>query len=130
MAYPAAMSKVPVGLNVTPFQLRVYDATRRIPRGRVTTYGLLAQALGCGSARAIGQALKVNPWAPRVPCHRVIRADLTLGGFQGRTSGAALRRKAELLRREGVRLVGGHLADPRFVFRLERAPGRKRRADD
>lgn len=116
------MSKAPAHLKVTPFQLRVYDATRRIPRGRVTTYGLLARALGCGSARAVGQALKVNPWAPRVPCHRVIRADLTLGGFQGRTRGSALRRKEELLRREGVRLAGGRLAEPRLVFHPEPCP--------
>lgn len=91
---------------VTAFQGRVYDLLVKIPRGKVSTYGALARALGCGSARAVGQALRANPFAPRVPCHRVVRADLTLGGYQGRDVGAALRRKRALLAREGVRFDG------------------------
>ena len=51
----------------TVFEARVYEALRRIPRGQVTTYGRLAAALGCGSARAVGQALRRNPFAPEVP---------------------------------------------------------------
>ena len=62
---------------VTPFRQRVYDALCRVPRGRVTTYKLLGEAIGCASSRAIGQALRNNPFAPEVPCHRVIRTDLT-----------------------------------------------------
>ncbi len=108
----------------TSFQQLVYAAVRRIPPGRVTTYRLLAEHIGCASCRAVGQALKRNPRpfcgavsrrgrdAPLVPCHRVIAADGTLGGFQGRLSGAALRRKARLLAAEGVRFRQGRLADP------------------
>lgn len=91
---------------VTVFQGRVYDLLAEIPRGKVVTYGALARALGCGSPRAVGQALRANPYAPRVPCHRVVRADLTLGGYQGEDAGAALRRKRVLLAREGVRFDG------------------------
>lgn len=102
----------------TRFQQRVYAATRKIPRGKVTTYKLLADQIGCRSSRAVGQALRRNPDAPRVPCHRVIAADGGLGGFQGRRSGSALRRKARLLAAEGVRFRGGRLADPRRLFRF------------
>jgi methylated-DNA-[protein]-cysteine S-methyltransferase len=104
------------GPHVTPFQQRVYDAVMRIPSGSVTTYGRLAKAVGCPSARAVGQALRHNPFAPRVPCHRVIRADLTPGGFSGAARGAEIRRKLTLLRREGVSFRAGRLADPRRVI--------------
>ncbi len=57
---------------VTVFQQSVYDICLRVPRGKVTTYGEIARVLGCGSSRAVGQALRCNPFAPRVPCHRVI----------------------------------------------------------
>lgn len=99
--------------TVTEFQRRVYEATGRVPPGYVTTYKRLAEQIGCGSPRAVGQALRRNPFAPRVPCHRVIASDLTLGGFKGARSGAAVREKRERLAREGVRFVRGRLADRR-----------------
>ena len=99
----------------TAFQNRVYAALREIPRGRVTTYKRLAGRLGCRSCRAVGQALKRNPYAPVVPCHRVIASDVTPGGFMGRRDGPALRRKLALLASEGVRFRAGKLADPRRV---------------
>ena len=86
----------------TDFEQRVYDLLERIPKGKVVTYAAMAYALDCGSAQAIGQALKRNPNAPQVPCHRVIRTDHTLGGYAGKTAGAKLRKKRELLRGEGV----------------------------
>jgi methylated-DNA-[protein]-cysteine S-methyltransferase len=89
----------------------VYVAVRRIPRGRVATYGGVAAAIGCGSARAVGQALRRNPFAPRVPCHRVIASDLTLGGFDGARAGAELARKERLLAAEGVVFRNGRLLD-------------------
>ena len=98
--------------RLTVFQRRVYDALREVPAGRVTTYRLLARRIGCGSARAVGGALRRNPFAPEVPCHRVIASDGTVGGFQGRREGPAIRRKLELLRGEGVRFdKAGQLAD-------------------
>lgn len=103
-------------MNVTAFQHRVYDAISLIPKGRVATYKAVAARIGCGSPRAIGQALKKNPFAPRVPCHRVIASDLTIGGFQGNTQGPAIQRKLRLLAGEGVRFVGGRMAEPRQLF--------------
>ena len=96
----------------TAFERRIYALLELVPRGRVTTYGALAQAVGGVSARAVGQALRRNPFAPRVPCHRVIAADGTPGGFNGRRGGPELRRKLELLRAEGVLFERGRLADP------------------
>jgi len=89
-------------MQVTPFQSRVYEALSEVPRGAVTTYGALARRIGCGSAQAVGNALRNNPYAPRVPCHRVIAADLSVGGFQGKREGAAIERKLALLASEGV----------------------------
>ena len=102
--------------TVSPFRQRVYEALRRVPRGRVTTYKLLGEAIGCASSQAIGQALRHNPYAPEVPCHRVIRTDLTLGGFSGKTEGKAIRRKLDLLREEGVEFVSGRLKDPSKIY--------------
>ena len=102
--------------QVTPFQKRVYAAVARIPRGRVSTYKLVAQAIGCGAPRAVGQALKVNPFAPKVPCHRVIASDLRIGGFQGQTGGVAIQRKLALLAKEGVPFGRGRLMEAGKVF--------------
>ena len=104
------------GPKVTPFQQRAYDATRKIPRGKVSTYKLIAKAIGCKSSRAVGQALRRNPFAPVVPCHRVIRSDLTIGGFGGKTAGPNIRRKIALLKNEGVRFEGDRLAESDRVY--------------
>jgi methylated-DNA-[protein]-cysteine S-methyltransferase len=100
----------------TAFQLRVYDAVRRIPAGKVASYAAIASAIDCRSARVIGQALRMCE-DDSVPCHRVVAADLTLGGFGGRNSGRQIQRKRALLKAEGVRIDrGGHI-DPACAIR-------------
>ena len=86
----------------TVFEERVYRLISGIPRGQVSTYGGIARALGCGSAQAVGQALRRNPFAPEVPCHRVVAGDGSIGGFTGRRSGEAIDKKVALLISEGV----------------------------
>ena len=86
----------------TEFEMAVYDAVRGVACGRVTTYGRVAARLGRGTARAVGSALARNPFAPEVPCHRVVRADGSLGGFNGETDGPELARKLAMLQAEGV----------------------------
>lgn len=103
--------------NVTRFQNAVYDAISRVPPGRVTTYALLAQSIGCGSPRAVGQALRRNPFAPKVPCHRAIASDLTPGGFNGARAGTEIARKLRLLAAEGVEFRNGRLVDPSKIVR-------------
>ncbi|MDR2463225.1 MAG: MGMT family protein [Verrucomicrobiales bacterium] len=110
---------------VTPFQQKVYDAIVKIPRGKVTTYKLLAETLRCRSFQAIGQALRRNPFAPAVPCHRIIRTDLTIGGYGGAVSGQKIRRKLNLLRQENVTFSGGKLADPRRIVKIKQPRANK-----
>ncbi len=80
------------------FQLRVFNAERTIPYGKTATYSWLARETGTGSARAVGSALAKNPFPLIVPCHRAIRADRSVGGFQG-----GGRMKRAFLIMEGVR---------------------------
>jgi methylated-DNA-[protein]-cysteine S-methyltransferase len=77
------LADIPLALEGVPsFHRRVYEITRAIPPGRTLTYGEVAQRLGDpGAARAVGQALGHNPFAPVVPCHRVLAARSGGGGF-------------------------------------------------
>jgi HemK-related putative methylase len=84
-------------LRMTPFQHRVYARLIKVPKGKVTTYGRIAESLGIKGFRAVGQAMRKNPLAPEVPCHRVIRADKTLGGYAGGPE-----KKLKMLQDEGV----------------------------
>lgn len=89
-------------VRVTPFRARVYEATRRIPMGKVSTYLLVSKAIGCSCPRAVAQALRHNPFAPEVPCHRVISTAGALTGFGGSRDADALGRKRAMLKEEGV----------------------------
>ncbi len=85
--------------RLTAFQQQVYRAISAIPPGQTRSYGWVARRIGRPrSARAIGNALHNNPFAPIVPCHRVVRSDGTLGGYA-----LGLARKRRLLRQEGCR---------------------------
>lgn len=95
-------------MKITPFQERVYNLLKRVPRGKVTTYGALAKKLKT-SPRAVGNALRENPFAPRVPCHRVIKSNGSIGGFKGRTKGKAIQEKIKLLRKEGVVVINNRV---------------------
>lgn len=86
--------------RITEFQRRVYLALLEVPKGETISYGELARRIGCRSAQAVGQALKRNPFAPEVPCHRVISSDGTPGGFHGQRSGEMITRKLELQEQE------------------------------
>lgn len=93
---------------VTAFQQKVYDILLLIPYGRVTTYKELGKALRISGQgyRAVGNALHKNPYAPAVPCHRVVCSDGALGGF---AHGNAA--KICLLQKEGVAVVSGKIVD-------------------
>ncbi len=105
--------------GLTAFQRRVYLALLEVPAGFVTTYGALAGRVGCRSARAVGGALRANPLAPAVPCHRVLTADGGIGGFCGKRSGAEIRRKIGLLRAEGAPVdADGRLLDRRRLWQF------------
>jgi len=82
----------------TPFQRRVWEELRTIPRGSTVTYGELASRIGLpGAARAVGAAVARNPVSIVVPCHRVVGADGSLTGYAG-----GVERKRALLALEGA----------------------------
>lgn len=92
--------KVLSSKSVTEFQRKVYLALLDVPRGETISYGELAKRIGCRSAQAVGQALRRNPFAPDVPCHRVIAKDGSLCGFNGQREGEMIEKKRRLLASE------------------------------
>ena len=92
---------------------------QRIPKGRVTTYSMIAKKLNTRAYRAVGNACRKNPYAPRVPCHRVVRTDVTVGGFGGKTSGKTVEKKIRLLRKENVEIKNGKITNfEKVLFRF------------
>jgi len=85
----------------TSFQKKVWKTLLKIPRGEVRTYAWVAQQIGTPKAvRAVGSAVGKNPFAPQVPCHRVVRSDGGLGGYSG---AGGLKKKVQLLKKEKAR---------------------------
>lgn len=100
---PVEPAQLPVELIGTPFQVRVWNALRQIPRGSVRSYAAVAADVGSPRAiRAVGMANSANPIAIVVPCHRVIESGLRLGGY---SAGVPMKRR--LLSIEGVSVEGG-----------------------
>lgn len=96
----------------TSFSENCYRILKRVPKGKVTTYAEIAHALGKRSYRAVGQAMRRNPYAPQVPCHRVVRSDGSLGGYAW-----GLAKKKALLRSEGIKIQGEKVADLSACFK-------------
>ena len=86
----------------TKFQLKVWTYLKKIPRGSVKTYSQVAKSIGKPLAvRAVANAIGKNPYAPRIPCHRVIKSDGSLGGYSGK---GGTKTKKMLLKKEGIML--------------------------
>ncbi|WKZ33514.1 MAG: methylated-DNA--[protein]-cysteine S-methyltransferase [Thermodesulfobacteriota bacterium] len=93
---------IPLSLSGAEFDRAVWEELRRIPRGSVKTYGEVARSIGKpGAARAVGGACGRNPVPIVIPCHRVVAADLMLGGFSG-----GMEIKKALLEIEGLEIRG------------------------
>ncbi len=99
------------------FDEKVYSAIERVPKGKVTTYKEIGMALKTRGYRAIGHALKRNPYAPTVPCHRVVRNDGDIGGFSG-SKEDNIKKKIGILREEGVEVKNRKIDLDRYFFRL------------
>ena len=97
------------------FKEKVYQKTALIPRGQVSTYGAIAGAL-CHprASRAVGNALNKNPYAPKVPCHRVIRSDGTVGGFASGTM-----KKIAMLKKEGIIIKKGQIDLAEYLYEFK-----------
>ena len=81
------------------FNEKVYNLCKKIPKGKISTYKILANKLNSKAYRAVGNALNKNPYAPKVPCHRVINSQGYLHGFAH-----GLKAKKMLLEKEGIKI--------------------------
>jgi methylated-DNA-[protein]-cysteine S-methyltransferase len=85
--------------KITKFENSVYKTIKKIPLGRISTYKDIALHLKTKGYRAIGNALNKNPFAPIVPCHRIIRSNGEVGGFASGTNN-----KIKILKKEGIKI--------------------------
>lgn len=106
----ARLAAVPLDMALAPpFHQQVWQAARRIPMGQTLGYGEFAALLGQpGAARAVGQALGANPFAPIVPCHRVLAKGQGAGGF---SAPGGVDTKLRMLQAERARFGGPGLFD-------------------
>lgn len=85
------------------FKEKIYALCKKIPRGKVATYGQLAAMAGSPHAsRAVGLCMKTNPYAPIVPCHRVVSTEGKLTGY---SAGEGIKTKKHMLQQEGVSFI-------------------------
>lgn len=95
------------------FADKVYKLCKKVPKGRVTTYKEIGNAIGGKGQiyRAVGVALNRNPHAPIVPCHRIVNSDGRVGGFAHGTD-----KKIKMLKKEGVKIRDGKVERFEEVF--------------
>ena len=101
------------------FSQKVYQLTKQIPKGKVSTYKELAKVLHSKAYQAVGQTLKANPNPPIIPCHRVVKSNGMVGGFSGQKSGPLIKKKIKLLKKEGIKFKGEKILNfNQFFFPL------------
>ena len=103
---------------MTIISLKVYQLCSKIPKGKVTTYKDIALALGVKGYQAVGQVLKKNPYAPKVPCHRVVKSDGNIGGFKGKVGEKEIAEKIAMLENEGVTIKDNKIDLDKFGFKF------------
>ena len=92
---------------MTQFQSECYEALKKVPQGKVITYSGIASMIGRPKAhRAVGSAMNKNPFAPKVPCHRVVKSNGGLGGFA-----TNIQVKIKRLQKEGVMISNNKIVD-------------------
>ena len=90
----------------TEFQKSVWQAIGLIPKGKVTTYGEIAKYLNTKAVQAVGTAVGKNPYAPKVPCHRVVKSSGEVGEY---SAPGGVESKISLLKKEGVKIVNNRV---------------------
>jgi len=89
-------------LKGTKFQIKVWKYLKNIPRGKISTYSKIARAIGYPKAvRAVANAIGKNPNPINIPCHRVVRADGSVGGYSGK---GGIDKKIKLLKNENINI--------------------------
>ena len=97
------------------FSEKVWNLTNKIPKGNVTTYKVIGDKLGSKAYRAVGTALKNNPFAPKVPCHRVVNSNGLVGSYKGIKNN---KEKIKLLRKEGIEIKDNKIDFKKYLFRF------------
>lgn len=95
------------------FNERCYDQLKKVPKGKVTTYKALAQKLNSKAYRAVGNAMNKNPYAPEVPCHRVVGSTGSMTGFA-----SGIKNKIALLKKEGVQVKNNKVDLKKYGFKF------------
>ena len=98
-------------INKNSFNEKIYALLKKVPKGKVTTYKALAEKLNTKAYRAVGQAMRCNPYAPEVPCHRVVSSSGKIGGFMGMNNPESkeIKKKIKMLNNEGVEIKNGRV---------------------
>ncbi|MFA5485230.1 MAG: MGMT family protein [Candidatus Pacearchaeota archaeon] len=98
------------------FNEKCYDILRNVPKGKVTTYKEIAEKLNTKAYRAVGNAMNKNPYAPEVPCHRVINSNGFVGGFAHGT-----KNKIEMLKKEGIEIdESGYISLKKYLHKFNK----------
>lgn len=95
------------------FNEKCYAILKKVPRGKVTTYKEIAEALNCKAYRAVGNAMRRNPYAPHVPCHRVVKTNGKIGRFA-----FGVNEKIKMLKKEGIEINGGKIDLKRYLHKF------------
>ncbi len=95
------------------FNEHCYKVLKKVPKGNVTTYKEIGKALKSKAYRAVGNAMNKNPYAPEVPCHRVINSDGRIGGFASGT-----KKKIKMLKKEGVEIKRGRIDLKKYLHKF------------
>ena len=90
--------------NKKSFYEKCYSILKKVPKGKITTYKEIANALGTKAYRAVGNAMNKNPYAPKVCCHRVVKTNGNVGGFASGTN-----KKIQMLKKEGIKVKNGKI---------------------
>src|SRR3989344_8373316 len=101
------------GKDNPSFNERCYILLKKVQKGKVTTYKAIADALNSKAYRAVGNAMNKNPYAPLVPCHRVVKNNGEIGGFASGT-----RKKIEMLKKEGIKITKGKIDLNKFLHKF------------
>ncbi len=103
------------------FTQKIYELAKKIPKGKVTTYKILAEAAGTKAYRAVGQAMRQNPHSPIVPCHRVVNSNESIGGFSGKINPNSneVKRKIRMLRKEGIKIKNNKINLEKYLFKFQ-----------
>lgn len=95
------------------FNEKCYALLSKVPRGKVTTYKAIAHKLNTKAYRAVGNAMNKNPYAPKVPCHRVVGSDGSMTGFA-----SGINKKIAMLKSEGVEVKNRKVDLNKYLHKL------------